>query len=405
MRHRFPASRWRSLLLLLALGVAVGCQSNGQQAIPSQRQIIAVFADEQRTDPVTGASTRGYRGRSGWPVSLHTLARVRRVAEDHDLRELEAWPVPALQIYCVVMAVPEHASRDALIRRLNADARIELAQPVHQYRLLLGQPYDDPLFDVQFGKHRPALESVHTMTRGGGVRIAIIDGEVDTSHPDLRGQVRRHAASPRSVDLSMLMHGTAVAGVVAAMPGNGEGLVGLAPDAEVTAYGACRHRHGSQVRCTSVSLALAIERATEDGADVINLSLTGPADWLLERLLEHAHERGAVLVAATDGGTTQSFPASLPYVHAAGELATPWFAQSTRFSTRAGGGYQVFTGASMSAAGATGAAALLLSERSVADARIGLDALLDPDCQAPRPDDSEGDRLLAALSADAACSR
>lgn len=385
MSGRLPASRWRSLLLVFALVPALGCQSAAHQPIPPEKQIIVVFTDTNRADPVTGASTRGYRGHSSWPVSLHTLARARRVARDHELRELESWPVPALQIYCVVLEVPGHTSRDALIERLNGDSRVQLAQPVHQYRLLLGEPYDDPLFDAQFGEHRPAVESIHTMTRGGGVHIAIIDGEVDADHPDLRGQVRRHAAAADPSDVSMLLHGTAVAGVVAAAAGNGEGLVGLAPDADVTVYGACRHRDGSQVRCTSISLALAIERATRDRADVLNLSLTGPADWLIRRLLEYAYQRGAVLVAATDVGSPHDFPASLPFVHAAGELAAPWFAQSTRFSTRAGGGYQVFTGSSMSAAGATGAAALLRSQRSVADTRTGLDTLLDSECRRQHP--------------------
>lgn len=390
-------------VFMAALLLVAGCQSTPPTSVEPERQLLAVFANDLGAEPVTGASTRGYRGRTDWPVSLHTLVRARRVARDHELREIQAWPIRALGIYCVVLEVPPGTARQLLIRRLNGDPRVMQAQSVNQYQGMLGEAYDDPLFDVQFGEHGRTLESIHAITRGSGVRVAIIDGQVDVDHPDLRGQVRPRYADSMPEDRDMLRHGTAVSGVVAAAAGNSEGLVGIAPDAEVSVYAACRHVDGGTTRCTSVSLAQAIEQAVEDRSDVMNLSLAGPSDWLLERLLEHAHERDVLLIAAESHDEGHGFPASLPFVHAAGEESSPWFAQPARFSTLAGGGYQMFFGASMSAAGASAVATLLRSQRSARDTSEQLELLLGPDCSRAATRGSIHDPVLKALAEDVYC--
>lgn len=409
-------------LLIVHLTTLGGCQSLAPSRIDPDRHVLAVFANDLDTVPVTAASTRGYRDGSGWPVSLHTLARARRVVRDHGLHQVYAWPVRALDIYCVVLETPPGTSREALLARLQADPRVVRAQPVHSYRGMFRRMYDDPLFDVQFGEHRQTLESLHAVTRGAGVRVGIIDGQVDLSHPDLRGQLRARYGPTGANHHAMLRHGTAVAGVIAAAAGNNEGLVGLAPDARVSVYAACDTLAGAETRCTSVSLAEALEHAIADGSDVINMSLAGPRDWLLEQLLRTAHERDVVLIAAANPTAgpvpgAQSFPGSLPFVHAVGDRAGPWFTHPEQFSTLAGGGYQLFVGASMSAAGATGIATLLRSRRSAGETRAQLRHVLDADCDlialldraapvSPAPASApDADPPLLAVSDDAHCRR
>src|SRR5690606_10526936 len=114
-------------------------------------------------------------------------------------------------------------------------------------------------------------------------------------------------------------------------------------------------------------------------------------DWLLERLLRLAREHGALLVAAdARGDPARRFPASLPFVHGVGEDTPSWFAREARFSTRAGGGYQLFFGSSMSAAGAAGMAALLRALRPADEAGVLLDDLLRDGClSAPAAADLE----------------
>jgi len=369
--------------------------------VPAERQVLVIFDDDQAGRPLPAGSKRGYRGNGLWPVSLHVRAEADRLARDHGLRELHAWPVPELALYCVVFRVPDALNREALVERLGADPRVEHAQPVNVFQGMLTDRYDDPLFDVQYGEHRKVLESVHALTTGDGVRIAIVDGPVDAAHADLRGQIARQVPPDNGTELEVLRHGTAVAGVIAAAAGNGEGVVGLAPDATVSVYAACREARDGVARCTTVSLAEAIEKAVDDAADVINLSLAGPDDWLLERLLRHAHQGGSVVIAADNQEDPQRrFPGSLPFVHAAAPDAPPWFARPEQFSTRAGGGYQVFFGSSMSAAGVTGIAALLKSLWPGREAEALLADLLRSRCSA-----SASDVRLKVITAHEACAR
>jgi subtilisin family serine protease len=67
--------------------------------------------------------------------------------------------------------------------------------------------------------------------------------------------------------------------------------------------------------CSSFTLAKALQFAIDNNARVINLSLGGPRDPLLERLIAAAASRGVVVVAAADPRFADGgFPASLPTV-------------------------------------------------------------------------------------------
>lgn len=368
-------------LALLVLLIAACASRTELDAVPAGRQLLVVLNDPRPTPLLPAGSKRGYRADVAWSGSLHARRRADALLEEHGLRELHSWRIPDLALYCLVLEVPPGIDRGELIRRLGADRRIAGAQPVHEYRGLISGAYDDPLFEIQYGEHRQLLEAVHALTTGRGVRVAIVDGPVDDAHEDLRGQIARQVPAQSDPEPAVLEHGTAVAGVIAAAAGNGAGVVGLAPSASVTVYAACRRTRGGINRCTTVSLAEAIEQAIADGAQVINLSLAGPPDWLLGRLLEHAHERGAVLVAAdAPEDPVRRFPASLPFVHGIAEGSPWWFAREAQFSTRAGGGYRIFFGSSIAAAGAAGMATLLRALRPADEVAVLLDELLERGC-------------------------
>ena len=131
----------------------------------------------------------------------------------------------------------------------------------------------------------------------------------------------------------------------------------------------------------SFYLAQALDQAIADKIDVLNLSLAGPSDPLLERLIKRARDAGMVIVAAENSADPErNFPASLPYVQAAPDTAEPWFARNEQFSTQAGGGYQVFYGSSISSAGIAGAAALLRSQYTRDQTNLLLEKMLNHDC-------------------------
>jgi subtilisin family serine protease len=72
---------------------------------------------------------------------------------------------------------------------------------------------------------------------------------------------------------------------------------------------------GNAAVCSSFTLAKALQFAIDNNAKVINLSLGGPRDRLLERLLRAAAVARRVIVAAADPRVADGgFPASLPDV-------------------------------------------------------------------------------------------
>src|SRR5262245_66226429 len=88
----------------------------------------------------------------------------------------------------------------------------------------------------QYGPSKVGLPAAHQMALGRNVVIAVIDSNVDTGHPDLRGAVRRSFNATGHPDAAPDFHGTAVAGIMRA-----HGLVeGIAAQAEVLAVRACR---------------------------------------------------------------------------------------------------------------------------------------------------------------------
>lgn len=137
---------------------------------------------------------------------------------------------------------------------------------------------------------------------GKGVKVAVIDTGIDYNHPDLKANFRGGYDVVDEDDDPMetlqsqggiTIHGTHVAGIIGA---NGQ-IKGVAPEAEIYAYRAL----GPGGQGTTEQVIEAIERAVEDGVDVINLSLgntvNGP-DWPTSLALDRAVEMGVVAVTS-----------------------------------------------------------------------------------------------------------
>ena len=111
-----------------------------------------------------------------------------------------------------------------------------------------------------------------------------------------------------------------MAGTAAAEADNGIGVAGVAPEASLMAVRVLDGNGGG----TSESVANGITYAAEEGADVINLSLAGPAggsgDQLLGDAVDTAASHDAVVVAAAgnegnDNDASPRTPCTLPGNH------------------------------------------------------------------------------------------
>ena len=252
---------------------------------------------------------------SGYGDKLGEAGRRRigeRLARRYGLTPSSQWAMPLLGLDCVVLDVPAGASPEAAVARMAHDPDVVWSQPMNVYR---GEgrasPHTDPLFRAEPAAAEWRLAALHELSTGRNVRVAVIDSMIDRRHPDLLGQV---AASedfvPERPSLGEA-HGTGVAGVIAAAD-NGVGVIGVAPDARLIGLRACWQTADGAV-CNTLTLAKALYAAITQRAQVINMSLSGPADPLLGRLIDTAIARGAVVVAAYDRGAPNGgFPASHP---------------------------------------------------------------------------------------------
>ncbi|HEX4952723.1 MAG TPA: S8 family serine peptidase [Thermoanaerobaculia bacterium] len=322
-----------------------------------------------------------------------------------------AWPLPSLGEQCLVYEVPGDRSPAEVARRLGTDRRVASAQPVNLFRTQAG-PYNDPYSHLQHGLATLHLPQAHALATGRGVRVAVIDTGVDFDHPELAGRVRKanNFVSFGEPTFTGDVHGTAVAGVIAADANNREGIVGIAPEAEILALKACwPDATGSRgAACNTYTLAQAIESALAEGAQVLNLSLSGPEDPLLARLLAKALARGVVVVAAAPErpgeGDFPSSQAGVVAVRAAGldgAIARQVGDASSHVGVAAPGvdilapvprgAYDFFSGSSLAAAQVSGVVALLLEKRPGLSSRELVELLRRTGRAVPPPGSAEAE--------------
>lgn len=179
---------------------------------------------------------------------------------------------------------------------------------------LVVQPWahasNDPLFDQQWALTQISAPAAWALSTGAGVRIGIVDTGVDLAHEDLAGKVVAHTncigskGDPARCTGSAQDdqgHGTHVAGIAAAVKGNGKGIAGVAPDALVLVAKAL-DADGSG---TTEDINAGIRWVVDNGARVVSLSLGG--NFVVSSVLgsslgegiQYAWSRGAVPVLAS----------------------------------------------------------------------------------------------------------
>ena len=133
---------------------------------------------------------------------------------------------------------------------------------------------------------------------GDGIKIAVIDTGVNFNHPDLLGWGPDgkviggyNFIQENEPPLDTNGHGTQVAGVIAA---DGQ-IIGIAPKAKILAYKVSEDGEG----VSSELIIRAIEKAIDDGADIINISLgVNKTNTKIDRAVNLALEKEIFVVTA-----------------------------------------------------------------------------------------------------------
>ena len=346
-----------------------------------------------------------------------SLARKKLIAlaKDHNLGAPEnTWQIHLIDEYCGVYTIADERDIDALLKGLAADKRVASSQSMmtyHSQNEPLGmrvqatnyddndadssatsQVYNDPYFAKQFSESAPVVQALHAQSKGEGVKVAIIDTAIDNRHVDFLGlSIDTISTIPANVKhMHMGMHGTAMLGVIGAQPNNAQGIVGLTPEADILSVGACwypKARKLSSAICSSLSIAVALDLSVREGADIINMSLSGPADPLVERIIKKIVSNNKIIIAADPLIGANRYPAILPGVVAVASnvvgLDKAVEIDNNRdnpmtiaidvielLSTAPENSYEFYTGASVSTAFATGLFALRFNEHSDAPKKL-----------------------------------
>ena len=200
---------------------------------------------------------------------------------------------------------------------------------------------NDPSFPAQWGLHNIGIGNaninvcdVWEITKGLGVKIAVIDNGIQLNHPDLKDNIislsydTESNSSPSRLYLDRLRlyndHGTLVAGIIAAVKDNNFEMTGVAPRSAIMSIS----NSFSLTPNSRAARANGINWAWQNGADVINCSWTSvPSDFIdqaIENALTHGREgKGSIVVCSSGKGVTDKvgYPAnSNPNIIAVGAM-------------------------------------------------------------------------------------
>jgi subtilisin family serine protease len=239
-------------------------------------------------------------------------------------------------------------------------------------------------------------------------RIGMIDSGVDLDHPALtaaniesRSFVSQGAKLPD-------FHGTAIASIIAA---NDAGYQGLLPNAQLYAAAVFEQDAERGEIASTVSLLRALDWLMSAEVDVVNISLAGPPNRLLEAALQRAAEREVLVMAAAGNGgpiAKPMYPAAYNSVVAvtAVDEGHQVFRLANRgdyldiaapgvglLHAKAGGGYVASSGTSFAVPFAVTAAANLMSQHPEKDVMTSLYQSAE-DLGPPGRDDIYGYGLL-----------
>ncbi len=163
--------------------------------------------------------------------------------------------------------------------------------------------------------HVQATDTYNSGYAGEGIKVAILDTGIDSSHEDLNikgGYSVFDNLENINPFTDALGHGTHVAGIIGAVPNN-VGVVGIAPQAEIHSIKVIDNNGDG----TYAGIIKGIEWALNNQMDIINISLGGTQESsILKEWVDLAYSKGTLIVAAAGNegkakgkGNTVTYPA------------------------------------------------------------------------------------------------
>ena len=191
--------------------------------------------------------------------------------------------------------------------RLAAPADMSLARALRTIRRVAPGEWTSNQLHFKSGYAAPALDTPAADRSAPSARLGMIDGGIGR-HPSLSGPIEQRGFAKGAPTSSP--HGTAIASLMVGRD-SFRGVLPGAPLLAADVYG------DDPAGGNALAIARAIGWMAKRGARVVTISLVGPANPLLARVIAAARARGMVIVAAVgnDGpAAPPAYPASYPGV-------------------------------------------------------------------------------------------
>jgi subtilisin family serine protease len=265
-------------------------------------------------------------------VGFDDPAKAAEIAERHSLRPVKT------RDDVVIFEVPPETDIFETVAALDAEPGVRFAEPDlitigrHIPKRVAPGPeplLSDPLVARQYAMQITRASDAWPIQQGAAdIKVAILDEGVDTAHPDLAAAIAAGGTYDAADGDSYQEpnpwdgHGTACAGLAAAIPANDVGIRGVGGGCSImTARIAQSNFDGGPWVTTNEGIASAIHWCWTSGADVLSNSWGGgaPSNDITEQF-EKARRLGRggrgciVVIAAGNEHSRVSFPGTLPNV-------------------------------------------------------------------------------------------
>lgn len=201
------------------------------------------------------------------------------------------------------------------------DALLELGFSYNLESQILRPPWnstdEDPYIDQQYALDMMDTIEGWTVTEGSSdVVVAIIDTGIDTNHIEFEGRISALSYNSYTEEVGLEQvedthgHGTMVAGIIAANKDNQAGIAGIASNIELMIIKANKDNEGVFQDSAVIE---GIYYATDNGADIINLSLGNSTKNIqMELAVNYAYNNGVIVVAAAGNDSVEDplYPAA-----------------------------------------------------------------------------------------------
>lgn len=205
--------------------------------------------------------------------------------------------------------------------------RVPADVDLQQTTIKIRQTYPNMWTDVN---HRYTLQGNNNDTRsakamihwtnnisqcGKGLRIGMIDTEINTMHPALKTQnIISHTVLTHGIKKANKDHGTAIATILVGS-NNAKTFSGMLPSAGLYSVSVFRQRDENHVDTTAEWIISAIDWLLSQNVQVINISIGGPYNALVEIAIQRTIKSGVAVIAAA-GNNGANAPAVYPAAQA-----------------------------------------------------------------------------------------